>query len=611
MNRLGSAAALAGLLGVSLVQGQQPPPPAPAAAQQATQPVFRAGTNVVRVDVVVMDGHGSPVTNLVAAEFEVKEDNLLQIIQSCQLVSVSGEAAREGHESLEIRSREHAEAEAAREDVRLFLIFWDEYHIERMPSANKAREFLTRFVSTAFGPTDLVALMDPLTPIDAIGFTRKRDTLVRAIQKLQGRRGIFFPPRSVVEEAHLQFMSNVVRLRSEVTISALQAAAAYLGTLRESRKAIVFVSEGLDGLGRDATYYLQDLAQAANGANTAIYTVDPRGLTGAMPSGLLAEIASNTGGEAFLNVNYPERLLRRVVTAQSAYYLLGYQSSQNPADGKFHEIDVRVKRRGVTVRARKGYWAPGATEIERERTAVAAAEAPPDVMDALSVLSSSRDRVATVWVGTTRGADGRTDVTLTWTPHRAAGPSRGPAAAWSVTARAADGRTVFEGSTEGRRVTFSAPPGMLTLKSEIRDAGGAVIDGETRQLSVPDYASPRLAISTPIVLRTQSPVEFRDLGTSSDPAPFAGREFVRTDRLLIRFAIYEAGDRAVEPAVRLLSRRGRVLTALSAAPLAGDPGVHQIDLPLSFAAPGDYVVSIAVQRGDERVESLVALRIVS
>jgi hypothetical protein len=110
-----------------------------------------------------------------------------------------------------------------------------------------------------------------------------------------------------------------------------------------------------------------------------------------------------------------------------------------------------------------------------------------------------------------------------------------------------------------------------------------------------------------VVLRAQTPIEFRDITASPDPAPFPGREFARTDRLLVRFAIYGDAD-APRPAVRLLSQRGRVLTALPVAPLAGRPGMYQIDLPLSFAASGDYVVSIAAQRGDERVESLVAAR---
>ena len=60
---------------------------------------------------------------------------------------------------------QHAATEAARDDVRMFVIFWDEYHIDQFGSAVRAREQLTHFVLEAFGPTDLVALMDQLTPV--------------------------------------------------------------------------------------------------------------------------------------------------------------------------------------------------------------------------------------------------------------------------------------------------------------------------------------------------------------------------------------------------------------------------------------------------------------
>ena len=49
--------------------------------------------------------------------------------------------------------------------------------------------------------------------------------------------------------------------------------------------------------------------------------------------------------------------MKQIVRDTSAYYLLGYNSIAAPTDGKFHEIKVRVRRPGVQVRARKGYWA--------------------------------------------------------------------------------------------------------------------------------------------------------------------------------------------------------------------------------------------------------------
>ncbi len=45
--------------------------------------------------------------------------------------------------------------------MRVFLVFWDEYHIEPYQNALRAREALSRIVMTAFGPTDLVASWIP------------------------------------------------------------------------------------------------------------------------------------------------------------------------------------------------------------------------------------------------------------------------------------------------------------------------------------------------------------------------------------------------------------------------------------------------------------------
>ena len=161
--------------------------------------------------------------------------------------------------------------------MRLFLIFWDEYHIGQMMSATRARGYLTQFVRTAFGPTDIVGFMDPLTPIDAIKFTRDRLELAEHVRQLVGRSGVYVPTRSAVEDAHLQ-QGDVERLRSEVTMSAVKSAAVHLGGMRDGRKALILISEGLRGIQRDATSLMTDLTRAANDNNTAIYAIDPRGL---------------------------------------------------------------------------------------------------------------------------------------------------------------------------------------------------------------------------------------------------------------------------------------------------------------------------------------------
>ena len=138
-------------------QGQTP-------QQQPPKPVFRTGADLVRVDVAVLDKKGEPVPSLTAADFELQEDGVTQEIRSFQFIRNTGEVSKDDDVSLTIRSRSHAEAEAAKDNVRLFLIFWDEYHIGQMASANRARGYLMQFVRTAFGPTDIVGFMDPLTP---------------------------------------------------------------------------------------------------------------------------------------------------------------------------------------------------------------------------------------------------------------------------------------------------------------------------------------------------------------------------------------------------------------------------------------------------------------
>ena len=197
------------------------------------------------MDVTVLNRSGNPVTSLTAADFEVRDNGQLQEITSFKLVEATGQAP-DNDVSLEIRHPGHAAVEAARDDVRVFLIFWDEYHINPFVSALRGREDLTRIVLSAFGPTDLVAIMDPLLTIQAIRFTRDRRELAEQVRKLVGRRGVVHPLRSGIEEAHVMTCSYIERIRDEVSVSAIKAAAVHLATLREGRKSLIVVSERLE-----------------------------------------------------------------------------------------------------------------------------------------------------------------------------------------------------------------------------------------------------------------------------------------------------------------------------------------------------------------------------
>lgn len=582
----------------------QPPQPPP------QPPTFRAEANLVRVDVTVVDRHGEPLTTLTADDFAVEEDGVPQTVQSFKFVSADGQPPPGDDVSLAIRSPEHAAAEAARDDVRVFVIFWDEYHIGRFAEAIKGRKALADFVSSAFGPADLVALMDPLLPVDALRFTRDRRELAEKIAKLEGRFGVYTPTRSAAEDNMLQ-RRDIARVRSEVTISALRSAAIHLGSIKEGRKSIIFVSEGLTGLGLDQLPLIGELTETANNNNTAIYTLDPSGLTGNSPD-MLRTIAENTGADAFVNTNSPEKALRQVVREASAFYLLGYASTRNPQDGKFHKIGVKVKRPGIDVRARKGYWAPNASDVERARTAAAAADAiPADVTSAMAVLSAARaERIVDVWAGAERGPNGGPAVTVAWTPRAAAGQPANATRTVSVAVKDAGGDRSFDARIDAGALSFPSPPGPVQLQVAVRDAAGTILDEDRRAFSVPDFSARDLTISTPVVLRARTVAEARAMAATRQPVPFAGREFNRTDRLFVRFSVYGAAASDARVSAQLTGKTGAALLELPVATMPGTRADHEIDLPLASIARGDYLLAVTVAHGDERTRALVPVRVV-
>ena len=595
--------ALAGILVAvcaAVVAAQEPAPP--------RQTPFRSGTNLVRVDVTVTDRKGEPIRTLTADDFEVFEDGSPRPITSFKLLEASGQPTDDF--SLPIRSPEHAAAEAARDDVRVFLIFWDEYHIGEFVSSLRAREQLTRFVLDAFGPTDLVAFMDPLTTLDSIRFTRDRRALAEHIHKLKGRRGVYVPPRSAMEEGHLRQMRDIEGIRAQITVGALKGALLHLGSLREGRKSLIFISESLGPLREQTASVLSDLMRTANDTNTAIVTVDPRGLQvgrgpAGRPSDVLLALAYGSGAEP-VTTNDLEGPLRRVVRQSSAFYLLGYNATNLPMDGKFHQIKVRVKRDGLEVRARSGYWAPRATDVARAREVAAANQLPPAIARAFSELPAETGRrPADFWIGIAPGRDGGGDVTIAW----AARGTIADRTAASVDVEATRGLTaVHSGVVDPKGLTFNASPGPLSVTLTVRDAAGDIIDRDARTIAIPQPSRATLALSTPVVFRARNPVELRALGEVASPPVYASRDFERSDRLRVRVMLYGSESEGADVSARLLGARGASLSELPIQP-ATTPGIYQLDLAPASISRGEFVIAIQAQKGTERVEAMVPIRI--
>jgi VWFA-related protein len=182
------------------------------------------------------------------------------------------------------------------------------------------------------------------------------------------------------EAAELDMFNNDVRLR------ALKTLAEALAPI-EQKKAILYFSAGMQRSGQDNQVELRSAINAAVRANVVIYPIDTRGLQAVVPGGdarqasgrgsslfsgrgvqqqfaqlsssqdTLTTLAGDTGGRAFTDSNNFGDAFARVQRDLSAYYLLGYSSTNPAKDGRFRRIQVRVKRDGLRVEARAGYYA--------------------------------------------------------------------------------------------------------------------------------------------------------------------------------------------------------------------------------------------------------------
>lgn len=699
--RVAAAAALAAALGMGVsATGQTPPPtgqqaPPPAQAGQAGQgtqagqkpPVFKAGVNTVRVDVIITDNKGNPVGDLTAADFEVYEDNKLQTIDLFRLVSADGNVAPGAEPARPIRSESDQETEASRDDVRLFVIFLDDYHVRKI-NGMRVRETLIQFVQTQLGPLDMVAIVYPLMSVNQITFTRDQTSLIASLRAFEGRK-YDYRPRNPFEEQYANYPSQAVEtVRNQVTMTALRGTAIRMGSLREGRKALILVSEGfssllppqlrdpnaqMPGFGNPNQYNagagnniyeerarftadselmsdLREVFNTANQQNTAIYALDPRGLsTGEFDvsdnasigikesqdflratQDTLQVLTANTDGRAIINRNDLDRGLKQVVRDTSAYYLLGYNSSLTTPDGKFHEIKVKVKRPGLQVRSRKGYWAPTVDEAAK-MTAPPKPPTPPAVEKALgAVQSRPRDAYVSTWVGTAAAPAGKTRVTFVWEPvPPVPGEKRQDVATLRliVTARgeelfngevippaSASGAPAAAGAAPGpkapSKITFDAPPGKVTARIVALNDKGEALDGYQQELSVPDFSTAAVRITTPAVFRTRTAREFQALSRDPDPVPTSMREFRRTERLLIRFGVYGAGS-APEVTAVLLNRLGQKMTDVPLQAPAEPGAPFSVDLPLASFSPGDYVIELRVKGTPNDATELIAIKITS
>ncbi len=451
------------------------------------------------------------------------------------------------------------------------------------------------------------------------------------------------------------------------------------------RKSMVFFSEGLSLPAAVQRLFL-GVIDAANRANVSIYTMDAAGLraesiqrqmgdqvnaaakagieTGyanggssrsAMVQGLeenegvlrqdphnsLGELAKSTGGLLFENTNNLRPAFDRIEADLHNYYLLGYTPTNDKFDGKFRAIEVRVKRPGVTIAARKGYFAvrdAGGLPInEWEAPALGALEQKPVPnafpVRAAALLFPERDRpgLAPVIVDlktapitfqkTEDGAsytsdfsvlvrlvDGKNQVVRKVSQHYEV---KGPAAEME---RAKQGEVIFYREPE-------LPSGVYTMETVVYDApsGKSSVRFSTVEIAKPDPS--KLRMSSLVLVkrgekiaekdrRIQNPLLVNDVliyPNLGDPVSKASKE------LGFLFTVYPAASGPAPQAAIEVIQNGKLIAQLPMTLGAADT-LGRIQalgrLPIDALPPETYELRAVVKQGTDQIFRSAMLRIV-
>jgi VWFA-related protein len=591
----------------------------------ADQPSAAPPSRLVTIDAIATDARGRAVEDLKASDFELREDATVLPLESIRLVrSRPGEPPAASPvtdlQPAAILTAADERLAASRDEARLFAIFLDDYHVDSA-NTDRVRDAILGFVDHEIAPRDLLVVARPLDSLLTIRLTRDRAAARAAIEGFTGRKGDYEPRNTYERDFIAGTPARIDTARNQVALSAINALAVHLGSLSDRRKTLIVASEGIGRVERRrGQEYLptpDTILRSANRANVAVYTFDPRERDGdAAPDDTLRRLADDTDGQS---IRADAGALRRAAGEQPSYYMLSFRPPHGD-DGQFRLVTARVKKPGVRVRSRKGYWT--ASPDEALRTAILARLDEPKKVVPLEPAPHVSPLIR-AWFGMSRGDDGKTRVTFVWEPAARVPGDRNRQLATRLvfTAKAGDGTVLFDGpirptgpaamddpASTPSRATFDIRPGRLRLRMEVQDAASQVLDHDVRDLSVRDLRGD-VAVGTPEVLRARNAREFRTLDVDA-AVPVVSREFSRTERLLIRFRAYGSAD--VPPAVsaKLLGRSGKPIRDL-AITSSSRPGDMAIDLPLASFATGEYVVEVTATAGARDATDRVTFRITS
>ena len=651
------------------------------AAPSAQQPTFRATRDLVTIDVVVRDRQGNIVRGLTAADFEVREDNRPQEVETFTFQEISartvlagstdllaGVEARmtvppappAGVAALDTPAPSTDFSPAALAGRRLTMLLFDVSSMEP-EDVQRAVDGATKFINEQMGVEDLIAVATVGTTLDVLtDFTGDRAAVEAALAALATTDGTSVPLASAATLATEEAATAADPTTTEATefdtfnndarLRALRLVAEALAVI-EQKKAIVYFSAGMERSGDDNLVQLRATTNAAVRANLSIYPIDTRGLMAIVPGGdarqgsrggvglfsgrnvaqqfdrlaasqdSLVSLAEDTGGRAFTDSNDFSDAFEQVRRDISAYYLLGYSSSNAAQDGRFRRVQVRVKRNGLRVDARNGYYADrdfahtnqGDRETQlRNQLDAAVSDTNLPVLVGSGWFRLTPERyyvpiaIAVPGSAVPGGASGMASVDVLGQVRDEQG--RGIARIRETLQLPASG-----GSLVDKQVLYQSgvtlPPGRFTVKVVVRENTGGTVGSFEAPVIVPELKQAAVKVSS-VVMSTQ--LQRWDKGRTDNPLVRDGVQLLpnlthvvgRTQRLYFYYEVYEpAAVDGATPLVRtsLAFYRGKVkvfetplVERSEVDALDRKASIFQFELPPGSLGPGLYTCQINI-----------------
>ncbi|MGE5359554.1 MAG: VWA domain-containing protein, partial [Bacteroidales bacterium] len=384
-------------------------------------PVFKARTEIVRLDVSITDGSGRPVADVNPEEIEVVENGQPRPVVLFRHVR---EAASE--ELQHGPAFEEVSANGGMTAGRLYVLVFDQAHITAR-NEQRVRQAAEKFLLHTVKPGDGVAIYALPGPGPMLAFT---SDFIKARLRLLDVKGLGGRPAPgpreydayrlergdariagdptqagtadvVSEETQRAMASQVVASADTETHLFLRSLAQALGSFRsiEGRKSVIVFSEGF--VSDNVTPELEQVASAAALSQSLVYGVDlnrpgvddQRSVAETTEKrDALRRLASETNGMLFANAGDLDASLSSVAAQANDYYLVGFEPARAAVPNEYHRIDVRVSRRGLVAHARSGYSTLAAVSPATDRQAIDAALTVPRTSSALPIEYTTYER---------------------------------------------------------------------------------------------------------------------------------------------------------------------------------------------------------------------------